>query len=61
MRSFETDRNRDEATIKAALPADLQAVLFDLRERESTMLWIREEIMYGLGVEVGRRLSGGAR
>ena len=61
MRSFEADRDRDEAAIKAALPADLQGVFFEFLNRNGTMQWIREEIMYGLGVAVGRRLSGGAR
>jgi hypothetical protein len=61
VRSFEADRTRDEAALKAALPTDLQAVLFTFVEREGTMRWIREEIVYALGIEVGRRLSGAAQ
>jgi hypothetical protein len=59
MQSYEADQASGYETIKAALPTDLQAMFSTLMNNRDTMLWIREEITYAMGIEVGRRLTGG--
>jgi hypothetical protein len=61
LQSFETDQQREEAAIKAALPADLRLRFNAFVNRNDDMRWVKEEIAYALGVEVGRRLQDGAR
>jgi hypothetical protein len=55
------DEDHTEKVLTNALPDNLQPVCRRLFNHLSTMRWIHEEIVYALGVEVGRRLSGGMR
>jgi hypothetical protein len=61
LQSFEADQDRASRTITAALPADLRLVFNALLNRNDDMRWVKEEIAYALGVEVGRRMTDGAR
>ena len=47
------------ARIAAALPEPLQELARTLESQRQTMDWIREEIAYAIGIEVGRRMAAG--
>jgi hypothetical protein len=59
--SFDADEDRDMDILTDALPDQLRPVLCALLQRRDTMLWVKGEIAYRLGIEVGKRLDGGAR
>jgi hypothetical protein len=58
MADFDESWERGSKAIHAALPEHLQQLAIDLENDRATKNWIDEEIVYALGVAVGRRLVG---